>query len=169
MTDQLIAVFGAGRVGVKISPFSEYNDMKDSDPIAVAQHVARELSKKKIAFMEVAENFSFDHTNEAKRTEFFSDKPHKNPRAFIKPHLTIKYIANAGFDYEKGTEAVQNNEADLISFGTNFICNPDLVERCKEGTPLRHLGNVKDMGKLFTVYFYMGGAEGYTDLSPYEA
>lgn len=36
VTDQLIAVYGAGRVGVKISPFSEYNDMSDSDPIAVA-------------------------------------------------------------------------------------------------------------------------------------
>jgi N-ethylmaleimide reductase len=131
--------------------------------------LAKVLSKKRIAFMEVAENFTFDATNDKLRDEFFAAKEHKNIRAFLKPHFNGVYIANAGYDYEKATTVVQAKEAELVSFGTHFICNNDLVERCKESTPLRNLGNVKDMSKLWNVYFYMGGAEGYTDLTPYEA
>lgn len=78
------------------------------------------------------------------------------------------FISNGGFSFESGNKAIFTKEADAIGFGSNFITNPDLVERCRDNTPLRSIANVKDMSKLFTVYFYMGGAEGYTNLTPYE-
>jgi len=165
----LIQVFTANRVGVKVTPTSHYNDMQDSDPIALYTHVVKELSKKKIALVEVAETFTFDATNDSAREAFFASKEHKNIRAYLKPHFAGAYIANHGYDPEKANTVLQSKEADLVSFGVQFICNGDLVERCRENKPLRHLGNVKDMSKLWMVYFYMGGAEGYTDLSPYEA
>jgi len=58
--DQLIAVFGKGRVGVKISPFFEYNGMSDTDPIGLFQYFLQSLSKKGIAFVECNEGVSFD-------------------------------------------------------------------------------------------------------------
>jgi N-ethylmaleimide reductase len=36
--DQLIAVFGKGRVGVKISPLNDYNQIVDSNPIELYKY-----------------------------------------------------------------------------------------------------------------------------------
>lgn len=33
MIDELISVFGKGRVGIKVSPIGRFNDMYDEDPI----------------------------------------------------------------------------------------------------------------------------------------
>lgn len=54
--DALIAVFGADRVGIKVSPIGRYNDMFDSDPIALYTYLFQELDKKGIAFIELNEN-----------------------------------------------------------------------------------------------------------------
>lgn len=144
--------------------------MSDSDPIGLFQTVAKELNKKKIAYLCLSEAFSFDASNAQLKERFYADKEHKNIKPYVKPLLTsVLYMANAGYDFDSGNAALQNKEADLVAYGTNFICNSDLVELLKENKPIRHLGNVKDMSKLFTEYFYMGGASGYTDLTPYEA
>jgi len=54
--DELVAVFGTERVGLRISPTGRYNDMYDSDPIATYSYLLKELDKKKIAFVEVKES-----------------------------------------------------------------------------------------------------------------
>jgi len=41
--------------------------MSESDPIGLAVQVAKELNKKKIAFIEIQEVFTFDETNDQKR------------------------------------------------------------------------------------------------------
>lgn len=33
MIDELISIFGKGRVGIKVSPIGRFNDMYDEDPI----------------------------------------------------------------------------------------------------------------------------------------
>lgn len=44
--DQLIEVFGAQRVGLKLSPVCDYNDIHDSDPIALLDYLIEELNQK---------------------------------------------------------------------------------------------------------------------------
>jgi len=50
VVDAAVGVWGAGRVGVRISPLNSYNDMKDSDPLALTVHVAAELNRRGVAF-----------------------------------------------------------------------------------------------------------------------
>jgi N-ethylmaleimide reductase len=45
-------------------------------------------------------------------------------------------ILNGGYDAEKGNAAVRKGEADLISYGSLFLANPDLPERFRRNAPL---------------------------------
>lgn len=42
--DQLISVYGASRVGIKLSPVNDYNGMKDSDPESLMKHLLEHLN-----------------------------------------------------------------------------------------------------------------------------
>ena len=63
-------------------------------------------------------------------------------------------MAGLGFSQTSGNEILAKGNADLVSFGTSFIANPDLVARFQQGVPLA----IPD-----TSTFYTGGAAGYTD------
>ena len=63
-------------------------------------------------------------------------------------------IINRGFNKETATKVLQDGDADLVSFGTPFIANPDLVERFKTDSPLN---------KPNQATFYTPGEKGYTD------
>jgi len=63
-------------------------------------------------------------------------------------------ILNGGYDAEKGNAAIQESEADLISYGSLFLANPDLPERFKRNAPL----NAPDIAT-----FYAGEEKGYID------
>ena len=63
-------------------------------------------------------------------------------------------MANLGFGHASGNEILATGNADLVSFGTHFIANPDLVERFQRDLALA----APDAGT-----FYFGGATGYTD------
>jgi 2,4-dienoyl-CoA reductase-like NADH-dependent reductase (Old Yellow Enzyme family) len=67
-------------------------------------------------------------------------------------------IANTGFtqmtDLDEVKHIVDGDLADLVAVGREFIANPDLVERWRDGTELNEPNPDT---------FYGGGAEGYTD------
>ena len=64
------------------------------------------------------------------------------------------YMANSGYDKARANDALQNGHADLISFGTLFLANPDLPARFGQNAPL----NTPDQAT-----FYGGNEKGYTD------
>jgi 2,4-dienoyl-CoA reductase-like NADH-dependent reductase (Old Yellow Enzyme family) len=51
VTDAVVSVWGAGRVGMHLAPRGDAHDMGDSDLPATFGYVARELGKRKIAFL----------------------------------------------------------------------------------------------------------------------
>ena len=51
VADAVISVFGAGRVGMHLAPRCDSHDMGDSDPAATFSYVARELGKRRLAFI----------------------------------------------------------------------------------------------------------------------
>jgi len=51
--DKLISVFGAGSVGVKVSPCGRFNDMFDSNPLELYKYFLGELGSRRVAFVEV--------------------------------------------------------------------------------------------------------------------
>eukprot|EP00347_Sterkiella_histriomuscorum_P010872 403374598 len=168
VVEQVSEVFTPHRIGVKLSPNGTYNDLSDSDPIALYQYVVKQLSERKVAFIEVAEYFTFDATNAEIQERFFANLEHKNIRAFLKPHFSGAYIANTGYDQQRSNDTIRAGEADLISFGSLYIANADLVEKFQSGKTPNSVANIKDFSKLWTNYFYGSDGLGYTDLSVYE-
>lgn len=134
----------AGRVGVRISPFSAANDATDSDPVALAKHVVDRIAPFGLAYLHMIEG----------QTGGPRDLPEGADLAALRAAAGTAYMANNGYDREMAFEAVESGAADLIAFGRPFISNPDLVERLRLNAPLNEL----DRKTL-----YGGGAEGYVD------
>jgi N-ethylmaleimide reductase len=139
----VVAEAGADRTGIRISPVTPANDVSDSNPQLLFNHIVDGLNAEKLVYIHVIEGATggprdiapFDYGSLRKR-------------------FSGTYIANNGYDLELANKVLAANEADLIAFGKPFISNPDLVERLKSGAPL----NTPDKAT-----FYGGGAKGYTD------
>lgn len=137
VTDTLIDVWGAGRVGVHLAPRGDDHSMGDSNREALFTHVARELGKRNIAFIFTRE---------------YRDEHWLTPK--IKQAFGGVCIANEGFTLEEGNALVKQGGVDAIGFGKLYIANPDLVERFTHHLPL----NSPDFST-----FYSEGEKGYTD------
>ncbi len=137
VTDAVISVWGAGRVGVHLAPRGDLHDMGDSDLPATFGYVARELGKRKIAFICARES---------------TKAPRLGPQ--LKAAFGGIYIANEGFGRVDGETAIEAGEADAVAFGKLFIANPDLPRRFGLGAEL-NAWNADT--------FYSEGPAGYTD------
>jgi N-ethylmaleimide reductase len=137
VVESVIGVFGASRVGVRLSPIFNYFSMSDSDPRATFNYVAKMLSRYGLAYLHVVELGAgpFDFRE-------------------LKRCFGGTYIANGGYDAERAETALSSGDADLVSFGTAFLANPDLVERFKHG---------KALNEADPTTFYQGEERGYTD------
>ncbi|NOG70548.1 alkene reductase [Roseicella sp. DB1501] len=143
VTAAVTEVWGGDRVGLRISPVSPANDIADSDPQALFDHVAEQVNRFGLAYLHVVEgatggprdNLPFDF-------------------AALRRAFRGAYMANNGYDLALAQAALREDRADLIAFGRPFIANPDLVERLRRGAPLNALD---------TATLYGGDAKGYTD------
>lgn len=132
---------GHDRVGVRISPENSFNDMRDSDPQQTFNRVTEMLDAFDLAYLHVLEGDMMDKT----RTLDYQQ---------IRDRFKGPYMANSGYDLERAQKAIAQGQVDLVSFGSLYISNPDLVERFKSGAPL----NESD-----SATFYGGNETGYTD------
>lgn len=137
VTDAVISVWGPGRVGVHLAPRGDSHDMHDSDREGTFGYVARELGKRKIAFIFTREYEGPD--------QLFP---------LIKKEFGGVLIANEKFTRESAMAIVEKGEADAVAFGVQFIANPDLPKRLKQNAPL----NPPDFST-----FYGDSEKGYTD------
>jgi 2,4-dienoyl-CoA reductase-like NADH-dependent reductase (Old Yellow Enzyme family) len=137
VTDAVVSVWGADRVGVHLAPRGDAHDVGDSDISSVFHYAAGELGKRNIAFLCARESY---------------ETPALGPS--LKKAFGGVYIANESFTAETAREAIRNGEADAVAFGKSAIANPDLVERFRTGALL----NEPDPST-----FYGNGPVGYTD------
>jgi N-ethylmaleimide reductase len=137
------SAIGPEKTGIRISPVTPANDISDSNPQALFDHIVDQLNALKLVYIHVIEGATggprdiapFDYTSLRKR-------------------FKGAYMANNGYDLALANQVLDAGSADLIAFGKPFISNPDLVERLKQGAAL----NEWDKNT-----FYGGGAKGYTD------
>ena len=141
VTEAAARAWAADRVGVRLSPASDYNNMSDSSPTETFTQAAEALSAWRLAYLHVVEDGS-----QEQRLQRIAPSMRA---AFDGP-----FILNGGYDAQTGAAALRRGEADLIAYGRHFLANPDLVERFERGAPL----NSPDSST-----FYTGGARGYTD------
>lgn len=154
VTDAVTAVWGADRVGVRVSPYGVSNDSGETDPMPLYTHVIERLADYGLSYIHFVE----PRSSGAGRAEV----DHKNvPSAceLFRPYWPGVLMTAGGFTAESANAAVEAGHADLIAFGRTFIANPDLVSRVRDDV-------------AFTPYdratFYGGEAEGYTDYEVYE-
>jgi hypothetical protein len=137
VTDAVCEVWGAGRVGMHLAPRGDSHSMGDSDLKATFTYVAKELGKRKLAFLCAREREAEDSIGPA-----------------IKEAFGGVYAVNEGFTAETGQAALDAGVADAVAYGKLYISNPDLETRFAKGGPL----NAWDMKT-----FYSPGPHGYTD------
>jgi len=142
VAEAVIGVWGADRVGVRLSPSGAFNDMHDSDPQATFNHAAASLSTLHPAYLHVVE---ITMTNEASTACDMRQ---------IRDRFNGLYIANGGYDKARGNAAIIGGAAEFVAFGVPFLANPDLPERFRHDAP----PNAADEST-----FYGGNEHGYTD------
>jgi N-ethylmaleimide reductase len=149
--EALISVFGADRVGVRISPSGEWGGISDSDPEATFSHVARVLDSYGLAYLHVIEpRIKGDSTLHEDQAPVAS--------AYLRPHFSGPIIAAGGFDRVGAQAIVETGVADLVAFGRSFASNPDLPFRLEHNLPLTPYQRE---------HFWGGTEVGYTDYPDY--
>lgn len=138
--DGLATVWEPGRIGVRLSPFSGFNGVSDSDPVGHYTPIIERLNSYGLAYLHMVEGEA--------------GSPRKGDYETLRKLFTGPYMANNGYGREDAMARVASGEADMVAFGRPFIANPDLVARLKAGAPLNE-GNPDT--------YYGGGDEGFID------
>jgi N-ethylmaleimide reductase len=159
IVDAVVAEFGPGRVGVRLSPFGQYGSMP-ADPLTEETflYVAEQLGHRGVAYIHLLYELLPDGNME---TAAFEPR-HLDHDLLAKARAAFPgaFIWCGGFtDRERAQAALDTGLVDLIAFGRPYIANPDLVERLEKGWPLA----VADR----STYYTRDGVVGYTDFPPY--
>jgi len=147
VTEAVTNVWGADRVGVRISPVHTFNSMYDSQPDITFGYVAKQLNRFGLAYLHVVESRYGDGAYPVKSAQTFDER-------MLRDAFQGIYIGNAGYDRTRALATIEADDADLIAFGALFIANPDLPLRLALNAPL----NVPDVAT-----FYGVNEKGYTD------
>lgn len=149
VVEAVTPVWGADRVGVRLSPMSTFNDIYEDNPEATFGWIADRLSDYGLAYLHLV-NPGMAQMEKGQEPE---------PRALrmveiMREKYRGKLVIAGGFDRDSAEAWLEKGRADAIAFGRKFLANPDLPERLRESAPL----NEPDPQT-----FYGGGAKGYTD------
>lgn len=137
----------AERIGVRLSPSSDWMDAHDSDKRMLYSTVVRELNELGIAYLHLVEPEIAGSTT--------VDRPVDSiPTAELAAMFDGVVVVTGGHDQASAEQLLADGIADLVGFGRLFIANPDLPHRFLTQAPLEPLrpGGI-----------YGGGPEGYTD------
>jgi N-ethylmaleimide reductase len=144
VVDDVSKIWGADRVGVRLSPLQPFNDMHDSNPEQTFRYAVEKLDKFGLAYLHI--------------TEMGTDSPETAGPVFpihsLRELWSSTYMTNFDYSLDRANEVIANGEFDLISFGKLFIANPDLPVRFDKNATL----NEPDPDT-----FYGGDERGYTD------
>nr|WP_242617940.1 alkene reductase [Edaphobacter modestus] len=137
VAEAAISVFGPGRVGMHLAPRGDTHGVSDTNLAATFSYVAKELGKRKLAFIAAREHVGPDSLGPD-----------------LKQLFGGVFVANEAIDQKVGQQLLDEGKADAVAFGKLFIANPDLPARFASEAPLnRPEPNT----------FYASGPHGYTD------
>lgn len=135
--DAAISVWGAGRVGMHLAPRGDAHGISDSNREATFTYVARELGRRKLAFIAAREHPGADAIGPMLRREFGG-----------------VFVANEALNQQTGQQLLDEGKADAVAYGKLFIANPDLPIRFATGA---------ELNRPEPNTFYAPGEHGYTD------
>nr|XP_051223063.1 putative 12-oxophytodienoate reductase 5 isoform X4 [Lolium perenne]XP_051223071.1 putative 12-oxophytodienoate reductase 5 isoform X6 [Lolium perenne]XP_051223087.1 putative 12-oxophytodienoate reductase 5 isoform X9 [Lolium perenne] len=146
IVDAVVKEVGGDRVGIRLSPFTDFMDCHDSDPHALALHMSTELNDHGVLYL---------HMIEPRMA--LVDGRRVVPKRLLPYREAFKgtFIANGGYDREEGGKVVAEGYTDLVAFGRLFLANPDLPKRFEVGA---------ELNKYDRMTFYTSDpVVGYTD------
>ncbi len=149
ITEAVLDVWPANRVGVRISPNGVFNDMGSPDYRETYLYAAEQLNGYKLGYLHIMDGLAFG----------FHELGEPMTLADFRPVFSGTIIGNCGYTQETAEQAIAAGNADLIAFGRPYISNPDLVDRFANGWPL---ADAADM-----THWYSFGPEGYADYPTY--
>ncbi|MEG3871227.1 alkene reductase [Microcoleus sp. Z1_B5] len=150
IVEAIITVFPANRVGVRLSPNGNFNDMGSPTYREDFLYFAEQLNAYDLAYLHLVDGLAFG----------FHELGTPMMIGEFRDVFTGPLIGNCGYTQEQAETALSSKLADLIAFGRNFISNPDLVERFTNAWPLNPPA---EMG-----VWYSFGPEGYIDFPTYQ-
>lgn len=139
--EAVAGVWGADRVGVRVSPINSFNSMRDSDPIGLTSWLGNKLNAYGLAYWHVM------------RSDFLGEQSGDVMTAARAAYHGV-LVGNMGYTPQEAATAIAEKKVDAVTFGVPFLANPDLPARVKAGAEL----NVAD-----PTTFYTPGPKGYTD------
>jgi len=144
ITEAVVSVWGADRVGVRLAPSGTFNDMTDSVPEELFVYVLEQLNAFNLAYLHVVDALESDIRHGAKVVDL----------AVLRAAYHGILIVCGGYDYDRANKTIEQGLADAVAFGQLYIANPDLVERFAANAPLN---------KPDARTFYGGDDKGYAD------
>ncbi|BAY45519.1 NADH:flavin oxidoreductase/NADH oxidase [Scytonema sp. HK-05] len=149
IVEAILTVWPASRVGVRLSPNGNYNDMGSPDFRETFLYVAQQLNAYGLAYLHILDGLGFG----------FHELGEPMTLAELRSVFTGSLIGNCGYTQETAEATIKDGSADLIAFGRPIISNPDLVERFTNGWPLNPPPDPS--------IWYSFDKEGYTDFPTY--
>jgi N-ethylmaleimide reductase len=151
VVEAVLTVWPANRVGVRLSPNGNFNDMGAPDFRETFTHAASQLNTYGLAYLHIVDGLAFG---------FHEQGPPMTLPDF-RAVFSGPLMGNCGYTQETAEQAITSGQADLIAFGRPFLSNPDLVERFTNGWPLNPPADMK--------LWSAPTSEGYTDFPFHES
>jgi N-ethylmaleimide reductase len=142
VTAAVTKVWPSQQVGVRISPLNSFQDMKDSNPVALTEYVTSKLSELHIGYLCLV------------RGDLFQVQTGDVVTPARKNFKNGQLMVNLGLTVDEAEESIAKGVFDLACFGRLPLANPDFVARAKAGAKQ----NEVDWSTTYTKT-----AVGYTD------
>jgi len=128
---------GGERVGIKIAPEMNFNDISDAAPQETYRYLVEQLAPMELAYLHVAQYKSgFDY------------------HAQLRPLFNGAYLQGGGLTQETAEAQLTQQRADAAVFGSLYLANPDLEQRFRVAAPLN---------PALRETFFSAGPQGYID------
>lgn len=141
VVDAVSAAIGAGRVGIRISPFNPFNDLAANyaGELDETLDLVRELAVRRLGYLHLIAT------------------PGSVPSAVVdsvRAAFPGTLILAGDYSRDRAEAELASGRADVIAFGRPFIANPDLPAR---------LLHRSELAKFAAEKLYTPGADGYSD------
>ncbi|WVZ10486.1 hypothetical protein V8G54_015016 [Vigna mungo] len=124
VVEAVVNEVGADRVGIRLSPFADFNDCGDSNPLQLGLYMVNALNKYNILYC---------HMVEPRMGTVGGPDENLTPMRKV---FNGTFIVAGGYDREDGIKAIAEDRADLVAYGRLFLANPDLPKRFALNAPL---------------------------------
>ncbi|KAF7798996.1 hypothetical protein EIP86_010226 [Pleurotus ostreatoroseus] len=125
----IVNAIGAEKTGIRLSPWSEFNDMRMENPKPTFTYLVNKISEKhpNLAYLHLVEPRAEGNTDRVVRPGESND--------FLRDIWAPRpFISAGGFTRELALEHADKT-GDLVAFGRSYISNPDLPLRVREDIP----------------------------------